>query len=189
MSASFQIMTCGAVALAVSAVLADPAAATVGGRHIVDGCEVDGGGNDIQSVQSGYDADRNEIVVTLRLCSDARRDATYRLHIDHAAPSVDKAGARATCDRPADSVVVRKSGEHRGVGTSEVEGNLVRFVVPLDEVDVGPPEDAPLIPLWATSTLGGTVDRAPNLETGDHCAQPEAPTETLVQSRIAISNL
>lgn len=189
MSTSFQIMTCGAVALAVSAVLGDPAAATVGGRHIVDGCEVGGGGNDIHSVQSSYDADRNEMVVTLRLCSAAERNATYRLHLDHAAPFVEEAGAAATCDRPADSVVVSTSGGHRGVGTSEVQGNLVRFVVPLDELDIGAPEDVPLIALWAESRLRGTVDRAPNRETGDHCAQPQAHTEALVQPRVAISNL
>jgi hypothetical protein len=47
----------------------------------------------------------------------------------------------------------------------------------------------PLIPLWATSTLGGTVDSAPNREAGDDCAHPQARTETLVQPRIEITNL
>ena len=182
-------MVCGAVALATSAVLAGPAAATVGERQILDGCEVGSGGNDIHSVHSRYDADRNEIVVTLRLCSDARRNATYRVHLDHAAPFVGEADAPATCATPADSVVARTPGGHEGVGASEVTGNLVRFVVPLDDLDVGEPDDVPLIPLWATSTLGGTVDRAPNPETGDDCAQPQARTETLVQPRIEIDNL
>jgi hypothetical protein len=45
-------MACGAVALAASAGLAGPAAAAVGGRLILDGCEVRGGGNDIHSLQS-----------------------------------------------------------------------------------------------------------------------------------------
>ena len=90
-----------------------------------------GGGNDIHSVQSRYDADRDRIVVTLRLCSDARRNATYRVHLDHAAPFVGEAAAAATCATPADSVVARTPGGHEGVGASEVQGNLVRFVVPL----------------------------------------------------------
>ena len=183
-------MVCGVVALAASAVLAGPAAPAVGERLILDGCEVGGGGNDIHSVQSHYDADRDEIVVTLRLCSAARRKATYRVHLDHAAPFVgEAAGTPPACATTADSVVARTPGGHRGVGTSEVQGNLVRFVVPLDDLDVGKPEDVPLIPLWATSTLGGTVDRAPNRETGDGCAHPQAPTETLVQARVEINNL
>jgi hypothetical protein len=182
-------MVCGAVALATSAVLASPAAAIVGERQILDGCEVGGGGNDIFSVHSRYDADQNEIVVTLRLCSEARRKATYRVHLDHAAPFVGEAEASDTCASPEDSVVARGPGGHRGVGTSEVEGNLVSFVVALDDLDVGEPEDVPLIPLWATSTLGGTVDRAPTPEAGDDCAHPQARTETLVQPRIEIANL
>jgi hypothetical protein len=182
-------MVCGAVALAASAGLADPAAATVNERRIFDGCEVGGGGNDIHSVESRYEEDRNEIVVTLRLCDDARRDTTHRVHLDHAAPLVGDAAALATCDSPADSVVARTPGGHKGVGASEVEGNLVRFVVPLDDLDPGEPEDVPLIPLWATSRLGSIVDHAPNRETGDDCAQPQARTETLVQPRIEIDNL
>jgi hypothetical protein len=195
--AQLRSMVCGAVALATSAVLASPAAAIVGERQILDGCEVGGGGNDIFSVHSRYDADQNEIVVTLRLCSEARRTATYRVHLDHAAPFVGEAAAPlvaeatapATCDTPADSVVARTPGGHQGVGASEVEGNQVRFVVPLDDLNVGEPEDVPLIPLWATSTLGGTVDRAPTAEAGDDCAHPQARTETLVQPRIEITNL
>ena len=195
--AQLRIIVCGAVALATSAVLASPAAAIVGERQILDGCEVGGAGNDIYSVHSRYDADQNEIVVTLRLCSEARRKATYRVHLDHAAPFVGEAAAPlvaeatapATCDSRADSVVARRAGGHRGVGASEVEGNQVRFVVPLDDLDVGEPEDVPLIPLWATSTLGGTVDRAPTPEAGDDCAHPQARTETLVQPRIEITNL
>jgi hypothetical protein len=195
--AHLRIIVCGAVALATSAVLASPATAIVGERQILDGCEVGGGGNDIYSVHSRYDADQNEIVVTLRLCSEARRKATYRVHLDHAAPFVGEAAAPlvaeatapATCDTLADSVVARTPGGHQGVGASEVEGNQVRFVVPLDDLDVGEPEDVPLVPLWATSTLGGTVDRAPTAEAGDDCAHPQARTETLVQPRIEIANL
>jgi hypothetical protein len=188
--AQLRSMFCGAVAVAASAaVLAGPAAATVGVRQILDGCEVGGGGNDIHSLQSHYGADRNEIIVTLRLCSAAQPNATYRVHLDHTAPFVEEAEASDTCARPEDSVVARGPGGHRGVGTSELEGNQVRFVVPLDDLDVGEPEDVPLIPLWATSTLGGTVDRAPNSEAGDDCAHPQARTETLVQPRIEITNL
>ena len=75
------------------------------------------------------------------------------------------------------------------MGASEATGNLVSFVVPLDDLDVGAPEEVPLIPLWATSRLGGTVDHAPNRETGDRCAHPQARTETLVQPRTNIENL
>jgi hypothetical protein len=195
--AQLRTIICGAVALAAGAVLAGPVAATGGDRQIFDGCEVGGGGNDIHSVHSRYDANRNEIVVSLRLCSDARRNAIYRVHLDHAAPLVGEAaaplvaeaGAPAACATPADSVVARRPGGHRGVGASEVAGNLVRFVVPLGDLDVGEPDEMPLIPLWATSTLRGTVDRAPNPETGDDCAHPQARTETLVQPRIEIDNL
>ena len=75
------------------------------------------------------------------------------------------------------------------MGTSEVQGDLVRFVVPLARLHVGTPKDVPLIPLWATSTLGKVEDRAPNRETGDGCAHPRATTETLVQARVAITGV
>ena len=146
-------MACAAVALAAGAVLA-PAALAVGERLIVDSCDVGSGGNDIHSVESRYDADRNEIVVALRLCSEVQSDATYRVHLDHAAPFVEEAEALASCKTPADSVVARTPDGHQGVGTSEVTGNLVRFVVPLDALDVGEPEEVPLIPLWATRGSG-----------------------------------
>jgi hypothetical protein len=187
--AQLRTMVGGAVALAASAVLAGPAAAIVGARQIVDGCELGGGGNDIHSLQSHYDADRKEIIVTLRLCSAARRNATYRVHLDHAAPFVEEAGGSETCATPEDSVAALGPGAHKGVGASEVQGNLVRFVVPLDDLDAGAPEDVPLIPLWATSTLRGTVDRAPTPETGDDCAHPQARTETLVQPLALTGNV
>jgi hypothetical protein len=180
-------MVCGAVALAASAVPA-PAALAVGERLIIDGCEVGSGGNDIHSLESHYDADRDEIVVALRLCNDVQSGATYRVHLDHAPPFVEDAEALASCNTPADSAVARTPDGHKGVGTSEVAGNLVRFVVPLDDLDVGAPEEVPLIPLWATSRLGGTIDRAPNRETGDRCAHPQARSETLVQPRTNIEN-
>jgi hypothetical protein len=127
--------------------------------------------------------------VALRLRNDVESDATYRVHLGHAAPFVEDADALASCKTPADSAVARTPDGHKGVGTSEVAGNVVRFVVPLDDLDVGAPEDVPLIPLWATSRLGGTVDRAPNRETGDRCAHPQARSETLVQPRTNIENL
>ena len=37
--------------------------------------------------------------------------------------------------------------------------------------------------------MGGTIDRAPNRETGDRCAHPQARTQTLVQSRVEVGNL
>ena len=158
----------GVVALVAGAVLVGPAdAAAIGERLILDGCEVGGGGNDIHSVQSHYEADRDRIVVTVRLCSAARPKATYRVYLDHAAPFVGKAAAAATCVTTADSVVAHTPGGHRGVGTSRVQGDLVRFVVPLAKLHVGKPKNVPLIPLWVTSTLGKVEDRAPNRETGD----------------------
>jgi hypothetical protein len=184
----FRIMVCGAAARAASAVLAQTALA-IGERLIVDGCDVGSGGNDIHSLESQYDVDRDEIVVALRLCNEVQSDAIYRVHLDHAAPFVDDAEALASCKTPADSVVARAPDGHQGVGTSEETGNLVRFVVPLDDLDVGAPDEVPLIPLWATSRLGGTVDHAPNHESGDRCAHPQARTETLVQPRIEINNL
>jgi hypothetical protein len=87
---------------------------------------VGGGGNDIQWVQSRYDTDLNEIVVTLQLCSDASRDAAYRVHLDHAAPFVGEADAPPPAPRPRTAWSRRPDG-HKGVGTSEVEGNLVRL--------------------------------------------------------------
>jgi hypothetical protein len=199
----------GVVAAAACAALAGPAAeadTVVNERLLLDGCEVGGGGNDIHSVQSHYEPERDRIAVTLRLCGPTRREATYRVHLDHAAPFVGRAaaatpaaldraapsaGRAATpatlCASTADSAVARAPGGHRGVGTSEVQGDLVRFVVPLARLRVDTPEDVPRIPLWATSTLGKVEDRAPNRETGDGCAHPRATTETLVQARVAIT--
>src|SRR5215211_5616359 len=120
------------VAAAAWAALAAPAAEAntgVNERLVLDGCEVGGGGNDIHSLQSHYEPERDRIVVTLRLCGPARREATYRVHLDHAAPFVGRAAAAAPaaalCATTADSAVARAPGGHRGVGTSEVQGDLV----------------------------------------------------------------
>ena len=156
-------------------------------RLIEDGCDVGGRGNDIQAIESHYEADSDRIVVTLRLCAEARPKTTYRIHLDHAAPFVGSGRAQAGCVAMADTVIVRTPAGHRGVGSSTVEGNAVRFVVPLAKLHLRKPRQQPLIALWATSSLGNTEDRAPNRETGDGCAEPQATTETLVQARVAIT--
>lgn len=187
---SNHLILIGTAALAATVTTAPPAAATqepVNVRLIQDGCDVGGRGNDIQAVQSHYELGRDRIVVTLRLCGTARPRAIYRLHLDHAAPFVGKARAPAGCVPMADTVVARTPSGHRGIGWSDVEGPTVRFVVPLDRLEVGKPKDQPLIALWATSTLGSTEDRAPNRETGDACAEPQVATETLLQGRVAIT--
>ncbi len=178
------------LAAATSAMLVGRADAdTVNGRLILDSCEIGGGGNDIHSIQSHYEPDRDRIAVTLRLCDKAKRDASYRVHLDHAAPFVGRARAAAGCVTTADTVVARTPGGHRGVGSSRIDGDLVRFVIPLAKLHVGKPKDVPLVPLWATSTLGSVKDQAPNSETGDGCVHPRATTETLVQARVAVTGL
>ncbi len=156
-------------------------------KLIEDGCDVGGRGNDIQAIQSHYEPDKDRIVVTLRLCDKAKPKATYRVHLDHAAPFVGRVRAPAGCVSMADTVVMQTPTGHRGIGTSQVQGNTVQFVVPLDKLHVGKPKDQPLITLWATSTLGGVTDHAPNREAGDDCAEPQVTTETLVQGRVAIT--
>ena len=182
----------GAVVLAAAWAAPDgqatPTHPAVNERLVVDGCDVGGGGNDIHSLQSRYEPDRDRIVVTLRLCAAASPKAIYRLYLDHAAPFVGRTAAAATpCTSTADSVVAHASGGHRGVGASEVRGDLVRFIVPLKALHVGKPKDVPLIPLWATSNLGPVEDRAPNRETGDGCAHPQTAPEALTQARVAIT--
>ncbi|MGE3290407.1 MAG: hypothetical protein AB7I59_24390 [Geminicoccaceae bacterium] len=185
------LLVVGAATALAATVPVLPASATqqtaVNVRLIQDGCDVGGRGNDIQSIQSHYEPGRDRIVVTLRLCDEARPKATYRLHLDHAAPFVGGARTPAGCVSMADTVVAQTPTGHRGIGTSRIEGSTVRFVVPLGKLDVGKPKDQPLIALWATSSLGSTEDRAPNRETGDGCAEPRAATETLVQGRVAIT--
>ena len=179
---------CGLVAATTCCLLPGRAAAHIANvRLIEDGCDVGGRGNDIQAIESHYEADSDRIVVTLRLCDKARAKATYRVHLDHAAPFVGSVRARAGCVAMADTVVARTPSGHRGVGSSKVEGNTVRFVVPLDKLHLRNPRQQPLIALWATSSVGNTEDRAPNRETGDGCAEPQATTETLVQARVAIT--
>ena len=156
-------------------------------RLIEDGCDVGGRGNDIQAIESHYEADSDRIVVTLRLCAEARPRTTYRIHLDHSAPFVGSGRAQAGCVAMADTVIARTPAGHRGVGSSTVEGNAVRFVVPLAKLHLRKSRQQPLIALWATSSLGNTEDRAPNRETGDGCAEPQATTETLVQARVAIT--
>ena len=108
------------------------------------------GGNDIQSLESRYDTKTDQLTVTLRLCADAAPAATFRLHLDHAAPFVEQAAATDRCATPADSVVTRGPGGHQGVGRSRVLGNRVIFTVPLELVWVSARhKDVPLVPLWA----------------------------------------
>jgi hypothetical protein len=148
-----------------------------------------GRGNDIQSLESRYDTKTDQLTVTLRLCADAAPAATFRLHLDHGAPFVEQAAATDRCATPADSAVTRGPGGHQGVGRSRILGNRVIFTVPLERLGVGSPKDVPLVPLWATSSASGTVDRAPNRETGDDCQHPRALTETLVQSRVVFDKI
>jgi hypothetical protein len=185
----FRIMVYAVVALATTATIAGPAAATDVARRALDGCDAGGGGQDIQSLESRYDRKLDQLTVTLRLCADAAPAATHRLHLDHTAPFVEQAAATARCATPADAVVTRGPNGHQGVGRSRVRGNRVVFTIPLAKLGVGSPKEVPQIPLWATSSLGDTVDRAPNRETGDGCQHPRALTETLVQSRIVFGKL
>ena len=181
------VLLCTIGAMTVAARPAGATADAVNLRLIQDGCDVGGRGNDIQAIQSHYEPGRDRIVVTLRLCGAAKPKATYRVHLDHAAPFVGRARSPAGCVSLADTVVARTPSGHRGIGSSRIEGNTVRFTVPLDKLHVGTPKQQPLIALWATSTLGGVTDHAPNLEAGDGCAQPQASTETLVQGRVPIT--
>jgi len=177
-------------ASAISTLLTQPAFATsdnVRLRH--DGCEVGGGGNDIQSVRTRYNRQKDEVVVTLKLCDKADPDTTYRLHVDHAAPFVEEPEANAACVSPAESVLTHAPGGHRGPGRSIVFGTRVRFFVPLAELGVGPASEVPMVHLWATSTRDGVIDRAPHRETGDGCAHPRARTETLAQVRVVLGHL
>ena len=89
---------CGVAASLAAGILAGgEAAATDDVRRVQDGCEVGAGGNDIHSLESSYDRKRDQITVTLRLCADAAPGATYRLHLDHAAPFVEQAAAGLGC--------------------------------------------------------------------------------------------
>lgn len=185
-----RVILAGAAAALAATASAVPAAATqntVNIRLIQDGCDVGGRGNDIQAIQSHYEPDKDRIVAVLRLCDEAKPRATYRLHLDHAAPFVGKATAPAGCVPMADTVVAQTPNGHRGPGTSEIRGNTVRFVVPLGKLGVAKPKDQPMVALWATSTQGSTEDRAPNRESGDGCAEPQVATETLLQGRVAIT--
>ncbi|MFO1049411.1 MAG: hypothetical protein U1E52_16135 [Geminicoccaceae bacterium] len=182
------LVLCSVVAATTCGLMPGHAVAHIANvRLIEDGCDVGGRGNDIQAIESHYEADSDRIVVTLRLCGPAKPKAIYRVHLDHAAPFVGKARSPAGCVSLADTIVAQTPSGHRGIGSSRIEGNTVRFTVPLDKLHVGTPKQQPLIALWATSTLGGVTDHAPNLEAGDGCAQPQASTETLVQGRVPIT--
>ena len=181
---------CGAVR---GAVLVGPAdAAAIGERLILDGCEVGGGGNDIHSVQSHYEPERDRIVGD----PAAVRPRAARGDL----PRVPR--PRRAVRRPAAAATPARTLRHdrgqRGRALAgrpprrrhqRGRGNQVRFVVPLARLHVGTPKNVPLIPLWATSTLGKVEDRAPNRETGDGCEHPRATTETLVQARVAITGI
>jgi hypothetical protein len=181
------VAAAAALAATVPVIAASATQSAVNLRLIQDGCDVGGRGNDIEAIQSHYEPDRDRIVVTLRLCDEASPRATYRLHLDYAAPFVGKVRAQGGCVPMADTVLVRTPRGHRGIGTSRIDAHAVRFVVPLDKLQVGRPEEQPLIALWATSSLGRIEDRVPNRETGDGCAEPQVTAETLVQGRVAIT--
>lgn len=177
------IVFMGLGTLALMALAATPAAATerASPRQIHDGCEVGGGGGDIQTISSHLDPAGERVVVTLRLCDKAAADATYRLHLDHAAPVVGSPEAAALgCVNHADSVVSRGPDGHQGIGESRVRGTLVRFTVPLAPLGLTA-DTLERLPMWATSTRGAVRDRAPQREGGDGCGHPSALTETLVQ--------
>ena len=111
----------GTAAIAAATILlAQPAAAKDNSRRLLDGCEVGGTGADIAALESSHDAKTDRLTVTLRLCADAAPDATYRLHLDHAAPFLVEAGTSADCVTPADTVISRGPGGHQGAGRSRV---------------------------------------------------------------------
>jgi hypothetical protein len=83
-------------------------------RQLLDGCEVGASGSDIQSLESRYDAKRDQILVTLRLCAKVDRTATYQLHVDHSGTQVEEAGAPLGFASTADTVLVRSPVGHKG---------------------------------------------------------------------------
>ena len=181
MSSSLTSMIGIAGVAAAGLLLSDSASATsLQERRLVDGCDVGGGGNDIQSIATAYHRGKDRLEVTLRLCAAAQRGVTYRLHVDHTAPFV---GDSRSCTDPGEAMLVRGPEGHRGKGRSEIAGSTVRFVVPLGELGVAGPDEVPVVFLWADSRSGGVVDRAPNREGGDGCDRPQARSETLVQTR------
>ncbi|WP_139559669.1 hypothetical protein [Methylotetracoccus oryzae] len=150
--------------------------------HDIDNCDVGGGSADIQSVQTRYLRDTDELHVELRLCDYVLPQTVYTVHLDHAPPYLGEAGlnrATAGCRDPSDTIVQRRKGRHFGPGRSHAAGNRVRFRIPVSTLDVDPKALGAHVSVWVSSDLDGVRDHAPNTEHGDGCKHPQSKHEAL----------
>jgi hypothetical protein len=161
-----------------------------GAVTVSDGCTDAGGGRqDIASLTATFDATTETITVDLVLCAAPDAATKYRVHFDHTAPFFDDADrngdgvvdANDFCATTSDNGMVRKGTKNTGPGTITVVGSTLHYEVSLAALNPALME-GDTVYIWADTQTKSIVDRAPNTDRSDGCADPEEDTEVLALS-------
>jgi hypothetical protein len=145
-----------------------------------------GGTRDIDTLTATFDATTETITVDLVLCAAPDAATKYRVHFDHTAPFFDDddrngdgvVDANDFCATTSDSGMMRKGTKNTGPGTITVVGSTLHYEVSLAALNPALME-GDTVYIWADTQANTVVDRAPNTDRSDGCADPELDTEVL----------
>jgi hypothetical protein len=148
-----------------------------------DGCDVGGGGNDIDTVEA--DSDGTSIFVHLNLCAAIDDKVIYRIHFDYT-DQFDGFGnnnpdtpTNAGCVTTSDDTMMLRGNRETGPGEITTDTNMIWYEVDYDElakngVILGSGDQ---VLIWADSQYKSINDRAPN--TQEPCSKPQVIGEVM----------
>ena len=160
-----------------------------------DGCGDGGNGPaDIEKLAARYDAATDQFEVTLTTCGPVDRAIKYRVRFDHfvnqeeypkgsgtlvdATLSSGNPYCLAVSD---DQMMLHKSRKTAGPGAITVSDRNILYTVKRSELSssISPGH---VVRIWAETQDKKRVDRAPNTDATDSCAEPQYLTEVLQQT-------
>lgn len=167
-----------------------------------DGCGDGGNGPaDIEKLAARYDAATDQFEVTLTTCGPVDRAIKYRVRFDHVVNQEEyPKGSGTLVDATLssgnpyclavsdDQMMLHKSSKTAGPGTITVSDRNIIYTVKRSDLSssISPGH---VVRIWAETQDKKRVDRAPNTDATDSCAEPQYLTEVLQQTvldRLAI---
>jgi len=158
----------------------------------IDGCDVGGGGDDVDSVLAYSDG--TTIFVHLNLCDDIDPKVKYRVHFDYtdrtnqdlddtdeAPDTPDNTGCKTTSDDTMMRRVHKGNPKDTGPGMITSERDMLWYEVDYNELtkngaSLGTNDQ---VLIWVDTQFKGSNDRAPTTEGGDSCSKPQNLGEVL----------
>ncbi len=152
-----------------------------------DGCDVGGGGNDVDTVEAYSDG--TTIFVHLTLCNDIESGVKYRVHFDYTdqtdldedatdeAP--DTPDSDETCQTTSDDTMMRRGTRETGPGIITEDTDMLWYEVDYDELTKNGFDlvSGDQVLIWVDTQFRGINDRAPN--TQEPCSKPQTLGEVI----------